>query len=281
MLRNQKQEKKDRLQCKTLDAEFARSVQKGLGCSGFEAEAIVKLAKATYQSDGQTKTLRPGQMIVTVISELEGARRKIREAAMVRVVITIDDPGDVALREHFGSDELRRHRLVRVCQETLEQGGLMTVEDLAYRIFNVGERTVVRDLAILRTQGIVVPLRSTIRDIGRTVTHKEQIIHWWLAGKQYDYISRAVHHSTAAIRNYVETFKRAVALDREGHTITNIAFLIGASPTLVKTYLQLWEKERPGAIKSRVAEIEQPNSWLKYEVKSPSKRGEKKGGVDI
>lgn len=280
-MRNQKQEKKDRLQSKTLDAVFARSVQKGLGCSGFEVEAIVKLAKATYQSAGQTKTPRPGQMIVTVISELEGARRKIREAAMVRVVITIDDPGDVPIREHAGSDALRRHRLVRVCQETLEQGGLMTVEDLAYRIFNVGERTVVRDLAILRAQGVVVPLRSTIRDIGRTITHKEHIIHCWLAGKQYGYISRATHHSTTAISNYVQTFKRAIALDREGHTMTNVAFLVGASPTLVKTYLELWKKERPLAIKSRIADVERPLSGLTDAAKSSPKPREKKGGVPV
>lgn len=281
MIRNQKQEKSDRLQSKTLDAEFARSVQKGLGCSGFEAAAIVKLAKATYQAESQTQTPRPGQMIVTVISELEGARRKIREAAMVRVVITVDDPGDVPIREHSGSAELRRHRLVRVCQEALEQGGLMTVEDLAYRIFNVGERTVVRDLAMLRQQGIVVPLRSTIRDIGRTVTHKEQIIRWWLSGKQYSYIARATHHSASAIRNYVETFKRTVALDREGHPLSNIAFLIGASPTLVKTYLQLWKKERSQAIPNRITEIEHPFSGLTYEAKSPHERGDKKGGVEV
>ena len=282
MIRDQKHEKIIRLQSKTVDAEFSRSVQQGLNCSPFEAEVIVKLARSTYQDEHhQSAALSPGQMVITVISELEGASRKISEASMVRVVVTIDAPGDEVIRTKGDVSVLRRHRLVRICQETLEQGGLMTVEDLAYRIFNVGERTIVRDLAELRKQEIIVPLRSTIRDIGRTVSHKEEIIRLWLSGKQYEYISRSLHHSTSSIRNYVETFKRTIALDVEGHTPENIAFLIGASSALVKAYLKLWRQEKSKAIPSRIKEVEQPFSHVIKPLKSKKYQSlskDKKGG---
>lgn len=260
MIRNQKFEKQERLKFKTVDAQFAQSVQKGLNCSPFEAEAIVKIAREAYCPENiSLSSLRPGQMVVTVISELEGASKKIKEAAMVSVTVTVDSPDDVLIREREGVDGLRRHRIVRICQEALDQGGLMTVEDLAHRILNVGERTIIRDLKKLRQQEIIVPLRSTIRDIGRTITHKEEIIKLWLSGKQYGYISRSLHHSCNSIKRYVDTFKRTIALSNEGHTSANIAFLIGSSSTLVKTYLALWKNQKKEAVASRIKEVEQSN----------------------
>lgn len=279
MVRNHRQEKHVRLTSKTVDAQLSRAVRQGLNCSPFEAEAIVKLARSVYEPDTHTPgTLKPGQMLLTIISELEGARRKIREATMVRVTITVDAPDDVAIRMTHGVEALRRHRIVRVCQEALAQGGLMTVEDLAHRIFNVGERTVVRDLAALRRGSVIVPLRSTIRDIGRTVSHKEEIIRLWLAGKQYGTIARAAHHSLQAVRRYVETFKRTVALSQEGHTTASIAFLVGASPTLVAAYLALWRKQRDTAIPARVQEVETPFPYGNQRKSHPAVVPAKKGG---
>jgi len=271
MIRNQKFEKQERLKFKTVDAQFAQSVQKGLNCSPFEAEAIVKIARETYCPENiSLSSLRPGQMVVTVISELEGASKKIKEAAMVSVVVTVDSPDDILIREKEGVDGLRRRRIFRICQEALDQGGLMTVEDLAHRILNVGERTIIRDLKKLRQQEIIVPLRSTIRDIGRTITHKEEIIKLWLSGKQYGYISRSLHHSCNSIKRYVDTFKRTIALSNEGHTSANIAFLIGSSSTLVKTYLALWENQKKEAVSSRIKEVEQSNFQA---AEKPAKKG--------
>jgi hypothetical protein len=282
MIRNQLFEKEERLKSKTLDAQLSRSLQHGLNCSPFEAEAAVKLARETYRSEKiLPSVLKPGQMVVSVISELEGAQSRIKDAAFVRVVITLDSPDDFTVRKNLGVDGLRRYRIVRICEETLEQGGLMTVEDLSYRIFNVGERTIVRDLKILRAENIIVPLRSTIRDIGRTITHKEEIVRLWLSGKQYACVARSSHHSIASVRNYIETFKRIVALGADGHTTENIAFLSGASSTLVRTYLSLWEKEKSSAVISRQKEMERPFTAVNTGENNLSGQPEKKGGTKI
>jgi len=284
MIRNQNLEKEERLKSKTIDAQLAESLRKGLNCSMFEAETVVKLARDTYCSSKYSSiSLSPGQMVVTVISAMEGASRRIKDASFIRAIITVDCPKDVDIRKAQGVDGLRRHRIVRVCQEVFDQGGLMTVEDLSHRVFNVGERTIIRDLRALRNDEIDVPLRSTIKDIGRTVTHKEEIIRLWLSGKQYSYISRAVHHSIPAVKNYINTFKRIIALDTDGHTISNIAFLAGASPTLVKAYLALWHKYRPQATSTRINETEQPFKGInKGENKHSGKnKAEKKGGAKV
>ena len=42
-------------------------------------------------------------------------------------------------------------------QEAIIQGGVLTIEDIANRIFNCGERTLVRDIRELKKQGVILP----------------------------------------------------------------------------------------------------------------------------
>ena len=42
-----------------------------------------------------------------------------------------------------------------MAQEALDQGGLLTAEDFAFRIFNCGLRTISRDLKALAQEGLV------------------------------------------------------------------------------------------------------------------------------
>ena len=80
---------------------------------------------------------------------------------------------DKILQEH-GPAGFRQARILDICQEALSQGALLTREDLAYRVFFVSLRTITRDLNILRTANpkLMIPLRSTIHDIGPVLTHR-------------------------------------------------------------------------------------------------------------
>ena len=44
-LRNKDRETPDRLDCKTLDAQFLTEVQRGLSCFAFEAQAVLQVVK--------------------------------------------------------------------------------------------------------------------------------------------------------------------------------------------------------------------------------------------
>ena len=134
------------------------------------------------------------------------------------------------------------------------QGGLLTVEDIANRIFACGERTLVRDIKYFTNQGIVLPLRSTIKDMGRTLSHRKLIIEKWLKGDEYTKIKRTTNHSMDAINNYVNKFKQVVALSLEEYDANTIAFLTKISSTLVQTYIQLWKELE--AVPHRKKEIE-------------------------
>jgi hypothetical protein len=48
----------------------------------------------------------------------------------------------------------------------------------------------------------------------------------------------------AAVQNYIEKFKRTVALMHEGYDLHSISFLVRLSPELVKQYRDIYNKAK-------------------------------------
>jgi len=260
MKRQQEQQRYDRLSFKTLDRQFQQEAIEGLSCSPFEAKALTQIIKEVYfplLENKNIENIRPGQVIVQAIDLSEPPGKPIKECKFKNIILTLDNGlDDLETRQRKGIGTLRRERIKRVTREAFEQGTLLTAEDLAYKIFNVGYRTIVRDLGILRKNEEYVPLRSTQKDIGRTTTHKEQIVKLWLEGYEPAYISKATNHSVGSISKYLEPFKRVIALTLEGRDKTSIAFLVGISKTLVTKYQELFEKYKEKALSTRIKELE-------------------------
>jgi predicted DNA-binding transcriptional regulator YafY len=135
---------------------------------------------------------------------------------------------------------------MRIAEEAREQGGVLTQEDLGV-LLSCDERTVRRDIKDLRTQGIHVPTRGFIQDIGPTVSHKAQAIRHWLEGKEPVSVARAINHSLAAVERYLDDFKRVSLLAMKGLDATATARAANLSPTLVATYQAMYQeaKEKP------------------------------------
>ena len=244
MINNSNLYRWDRLAAKSLDHQFVNEIIQGLNCSPFEAEAILDTVYRVFGDYFDTsETLKPGQIRLPVVSiEAQNAQR-LTDAKQVTVTLTLtDDKEDLPIRKQAGVVGLRRHRIQRICQQALDQGGLLTVEDLAYRIFNCGPRTICRDLQYFRDNDTFIPLRSTVKDIGRTLSHRVLIIKQWAKGKEYTEISRDTAHSLKAVQNYVDKFKRTIALCDAGYNVSKISFLLRLSAALVEEYIDLYHQ---------------------------------------
>lgn len=243
MINNSSLQKWDRLKQKQLDTQFVNKLLYGMNCSQFEAKAILNTVYETYRPFfDNSGAMKPGQILFEVVSIENGAQKMLSECRMVSVVLTLDaGEEDLLVREKFGVQGLRQYRLERVVNEAFQQGGLLTVEDLANRLLNCGERTICRDIKAFKESGVVLPLRSTIRDMGKSVTHRALIIKEWLIGKEYSEIARSTHHSVDAVANYVDKFKRVVCLAKNNYEIMTIAFLVKLSPSLTQEYYDLYK----------------------------------------
>ena len=80
-----------------------------------------------------------------------------------------------------GTSGLRKHKILRMASEALDQDGLLTQEDLAVLLCS-SRRTIRRDVKELKQQVIDVPTRGTLQDIGPGVTHKSKVVKMWLEG---------------------------------------------------------------------------------------------------
>ena len=242
MLNNSSQQKWNRLEKKSLDNQFLNDIVTGMNCSPFEARAILETVHRVYGDFfDTTKTLAPGKSRFVVISVEDSPAKQLKDAKKITVTLTINNDGeDLAIKQKEGCSGLRKHRLQRICNEAFMQGGLLTVEDIANRIFCCGERTIVRDLQEIREQGIFIPLRSTIKDMGRTLSHRSLIVSNWIQGCEYSEITRKTCHSISAVSNYVNKFKQVVALMKDGYDMHTIAFLVKISKRLTQEYIDIY-----------------------------------------
>jgi hypothetical protein len=243
MINNSSLTKWQRLSQKQLDQQFTHEMVHGLQCSPFEATAILDAVYRVYAPYFETSgTLKPGQILFQVISAEATPNTRLADSKQITVTLTFDaGKEDLDVRQRRGVPSLRRHRMQRMAVEAFQQGGLLTVEDLANRLFNCGQRTLSRDLDILRRKGVVLPLRSMIKDMGRSISHRSLIVEEWLIGKEYSEISHSTHHSIPAVQNYVSKFKRVIALAEEGYDVNTIAFLVKVSTTVAEAYHQLYQ----------------------------------------
>lgn len=244
MINNSSLDRWNRLESKSLDQQFTNEIIHGLNCSPFEASAMLDTLYKVYSNYFETNSsLKPGQIKLQLVAIEAKVNKSLKESKQVTVTLTLnDDKEDLEIRKKNGIVALRRHKIERICREAFEQGGLLTVEDLAYRVFNCGYRTICNDLKYFREQGIFIPLRSTVKDMGRTISHRLLIIKLWAQGKEYSEIALNTCHSLSSIQNYVDKFKRTIALSKEGYDVNRISFLLRLSSSLIELYVELYNK---------------------------------------
>jgi len=256
-----------RLTEKTPEAVFLHILQKEFGFPQRTARQVLETANEVLLGGDGRGQQRPGQVRVIVTSLKAPFGPSLAESAKTEVVLTVDNGAeDAEVKAREGSEGQRRGRILRITGEALEQGGVLTQEDLA-RVLHVDRRTIVRDIQALEQEKHSVSTRGVVKNVGRGQTHKVKIIELWLNREGYDKIARWVHHSPQAIKRYVSTFLRLVVLHRQGKEAKELAFLTQSSPKLVQDYLDLYTKamQQPAQQEKLEEELERVSAWKRNE----------------
>ena len=223
-----------------------------------------------------SSVVRPGQVRLVVASLKAPFGPPLADTEKVEVTLTIDaGVEDAEVKAQQGPEGVRQGQILRLTEEALEQGGVLTQEDLA-RVLMVARRTIVRDVNVLKAEGHLAQTRGVVKGVGRGQTHKVRIIELWLDREGYDKIARWMHHSPQSIKRYVSAFLRMVVLHRQGTPEEEIAFLTQSSVRLVKEYLALYEAAM--GVPHRREKLEEELARVSTWQKTPSEAG-KKGAV--
>jgi len=233
-----------RMMCKTAGAAFAREIVQGTNCSPLESEIIVDKAMQAF-GVGQWeegRVLTDGQIVSHAVSTQARPGCPLEECPRVRLVLTlISRHQDLEVKRKHGASSMRRQQIVRMAEEARDQGGLLTQEDLAMLV-GCDVRTIRADIKGLREQGIVVPTRGTIQDIGPGVSHRVKAVQLWLSGKEPLDVARQLNHSLSSIERYTRTFCRVVYAQRRLRNILKTAMVVGISFSSARQYWDLhWD----------------------------------------
>jgi hypothetical protein len=236
-----------RLSLKTQDQTLIREAMSGAGLTRWEAAVLPRVVEDIYFQGGTNRPWKDGQVRYQCVDITAGAGRKLSECPLVPTALSVIDvqKDREVLRDH-GAVALRQSKLMRIAEEAREQGGVLTQEDLGV-LLCCDERTIRRDIKVLRAKGIHVPTRGYVQDIGPTLSHKGLAIRHWLEGKEPVAIARAINHSLTAVERYLEDFKRVSLLVMKSLDEVAIARAANLSPALVKTYQAMYQeaKEQP------------------------------------
>jgi len=174
--------------------------------------------------------------------EVPGKNKTIENTRMVPVVLSIASQEDLKLRlDGFSAREIRKFKVARILREAYEQDGVLNQADVSLLI-GVSAGTVGKDIREFQTeQGVVLPYRGTIHDMGPTLTHRKIIIQQFVRNIPTPEIARRTSHSEEACDRYLKGFKKVLKLHGEGMPAENIASDLEMSKSLVREYVEIIE----------------------------------------
>ncbi|MFW5981551.1 MAG: DUF1670 domain-containing protein [bacterium] len=265
-----------RVEIKTRDNQFENILVDEYELSPREAEAIVETARDVYElqyydPDHHNEN---GKIDRTVVSKNAKHGPKLEDLPKTRVTLTKKiSQEDKELYRQEDKPTLRQSQILRMTEEALEQGGLLTQEDLA-DILEVSTRTIRRDINDLREKDFEVTTRGTYQDIGPGVSHKTKIIKLYLEYNTYSDIQKKTRHSPTAIKRYIQNFGRVLLSYKNNLSIKETARVVGLSEKLVREYLELYMEYNTEENQDRIINIVN-----KAQDKTSAKPGVKKGAV--
>jgi DNA-binding protein Fis len=173
-------------------------------------------------------------------NEYPGRNKTIENTKMVPVILSIASQDDLKLRlDGYSAKEIRKCKVARILREAYEQGGVLNQADVSLLI-GVSAGTIGKDIRDYQLeQGIVLPYRGTIHDMGPTLTHKKIIIEQFVRNIPTPEIARRTSHSEEACDRYIKGFKKVQKLHGNGIPEENIASELEMSKSLVREYVEI------------------------------------------
>lgn len=186
---------------------------------------------------------KEGETVFLAISCEEGPRTRLSEGKVIAVCLEYFHSDDVKVgpcgNHKNRVSDLKFSRILRYATQARKQGALLSLADLAM-LMGIGVDSIRRLLRL--NKQTVVPTRGLIKDIGRGVSHKGQIVELYMQLYTETEIMERTGHSYESIEAYIKEFARVVALASQGLNAVMIRRVTGRSMALVNCYLEIYRK---------------------------------------
>jgi len=243
----------DRLNVKHPENTLHQKLRDEVGLCPAQADKALEIflehARINYD-----ESRPPGQILRTVVSAAEPAGKPIKHCQTLEVRLTVDHRLDAEILRLHGTVALRRAKVLRLCWEAYEQGGLLSYEDLA-AILGLDQSSIRRMVKALRPVVGLVPTRGAMHDMGRAPSHKEPIGRLLCRGYSYTEITAMTGHAESSIDRYALDLGRVIALAEQGAAPNDIRIICEISETAVDCYLRLYREHDTDEFRQHIAKL--------------------------
>ncbi len=203
--------------------------------------------------------LVPGQVVWNgiAISDRQQHEKSTRYRKQIPLVLTLQKENEkgtpISLDE---VNRIHKKQIARMCVEAYLQGSVLTLTDLHLLVF----RSVASISSIvteyMMDNKVILPTAGTVKDAGRTMTHKNLVIDLHLSGLYTKEIARKTWHSEDAVDRYLDLFYSVLILYIYDLPIKHMAKVTGRGQTLIAEHVRIAQKYFPdkNAVKNYLKE---------------------------
>lgn len=185
---------------------------------------------------------RPNGVVISYAARVgEPAGKPLSQCEKVTVRLTMFEDADLQLFAQGGPKVVTMHVLKRIVSEAYAQHGALSQEDAAF-LLRLSPRTVTRYKHEWAKQGVPLPFRGELTDMGPGLCHRNPVIEHFLQGYTITDIARRLHHSLENVEHYVHDFLRVSLLWQDGYDHAHICRLARLSRGKVRRIISLYER---------------------------------------
>lgn len=206
------------LQQKTLENMIVRELVMNFGYDSQLAVADTlakRVLEIVKEYSVERERVKSGQIVwpAVDINERPGRGKNMAMTKQKTVLLTLVSEEEVKqLSNGHKPRELFPDVVARILLEAEEQGGVLAMNDLA-AMLHCSITTVSKAREAWETKnGKVLPTRGSLHDMGRTFSHKEQILDLHLEGFFTSEIARMTKHDPVNVDRYIDDFQRVFLL---------------------------------------------------------------------
>ncbi len=229
----------ERLAAKETEWSVALRMAEDFDIHPCQAKAHLEQVAGYLAESGQLPG-HPGEVCFSAVAADEPSGKPLAACRKVQVHLQLVAEEDIEALHTHGLSAMRHRRISRLARQAQDQGGLLSVEDLALLTCS-SVATIKRDLAVLRNKGEAVPTRGQIRGIGGGISHQAEAVRLLLSGVPAADVEQRTGYSGARLRRYLSVCRLVADLHAQGVTAEEIQLRTGLPATLVQSYIEMAE----------------------------------------
>jgi hypothetical protein len=203
---------------------------------------VKKIAELNDHYYLREEFVRPGQMrwLVLKSGQKYSQSKKLSDMQLIPVTLTLISPEDIQDRiTKVMKKELMEKLIVRLCNETKEQGGVLTETDIAILLRVTVTAISNHVISYEKRTKKVIPRAGTEMDMGKSLTHKRLAFHNYKKKIPTSKNARLIDHTPESVDRYIKDGTRIEKLYVDGYNEWDMAFLTGLPIYVVKEYVEI------------------------------------------